>query len=325
MTDLRLVVGAGVLAAAGVACAVLVWRRRPGVAVRAGVVLLAELLLVTAGALAVNRAEGFYPTWGALVQRSPVALRLHVTPGRLDATIRRTARGADRPVEEPWRPPSLAVWPQVETTVVVPAGYLRHPAWRYPAVLILSSPGDRWTDAQVLAAVGQPAPAVVVVAVRAAPDVDAGALAARLPQDLERDLRVTGHRWGLVASASVQRLAWEVVRRDPGRFPVLAIAGRSGPAEPARAVTVLPAPLPTGVSAVRVGPPGGPTAKGRDGVVDVLVAGLRWVGGQLPAPLAAPAPVLAPSGGPRPERHHLDGRRPPSHRSTAGIGPRRGA
>ncbi|MFI5834226.1 hypothetical protein ACIA5A_11165 [Micromonospora sp. NPDC051300] len=288
MTDLRLVVAAGALAAVAAAGAVAVWRRRPrpGVALRAGVVLLAELLLVTAVALVVNRAEGFYPTWRALAQNGSTARRTPDTPGRLDATVRRLALGADRPVAMPWRPPSLAAWPGAGVTVQVPAGYLGHPSWRYPAVLVLSSPVDGWTDGRVLTAARQDAPAVVVVTVRAGPDVDPGVLATRMPQDLERDLRVTGHRWGLVASGHVRRLAQAVVGRDPGRFPVLAITA---------------GPRPSG-----------------------LAAGLRSVGGELPAPLAAPAPVLAPSAAPA-RRHPAGHHTPPTRAPVSGIGLRRGS
>ncbi|WP_139128657.1 hypothetical protein [Micromonospora humi] len=284
MTDLRLVVATGALAAVAAAGAVAVWRRRPrpGVPLRAGAVLLAELLLVTAVALVVNRAEGFYPTWAALAQDGTTAHRPPATPGRLDATIRRLAADPDLPIAVPWRPPSLAASPGGGATVAVPAGYLRHPSWRYPAVLVLSSPADGWTDARMLTAARQDAPTAVVVAVRAAPDLDPGVLATGMPLDLQRDLRVTGHRWGLVASDHVRRSARDVAGRDPGRFPAPVIAAGPGPSG--------------------------------------LATGLRAVAGQLPAPLAAPAPVLAPSAA----AHQVGRHRPPAHGPVSGIGLRHG-
>ncbi|MCI4066828.1 hypothetical protein MRQ36_31415 [Micromonospora sp. R77] len=327
VTDLRLLVAAGVLAVGAVAGGVWVWRRRPrpGVAVRAGVVVLAELLLVTAGALVVNRVEGFYPTWAALAQHDPATQRWKTTPGRLDATIRRLARGSDQAVLVPWPARSLAAWPGAGAAVVTPVDYLRRPAWRYPAVLVLSS-ADGWSDAQVLAAARQTAPAAVVVAVRVPQGMDPATLALGLPLDLERDLRVTGHRWGLVASAGMRHVARDVVARDVGRFPVLAVA--AGTSEPVVVPPGAPppaAPFPAGVLAVQVGLPARGAAAGPDRSQTGLVAALRWVQGQLPAPLAAPAPVLTPSAVPRPGRHHSAGHTHPTRRPRPVVGVRHGS
>ncbi|MFC4149864.1 hypothetical protein ACFO0M_26740 [Micromonospora mangrovi] len=325
VTDLRLLVAVGALAVAATAGGVVVWRRRPrpAVAVRAGVVVLAELLVVTTVALVVNRVEGFYPTWGALAQRGSVTQRLATAPGRLDATIQRLGRGPDRLAPLPWRSAALAAWPHVDATVVPPTDYLLHPAWRYPAVLVLSSSPGGWSDAQVLAAARQAAPAAVVVAVRAPRDVDPAALARGLPQDLERDLRVTGYRWGLVASSGMQQVARDVVSRDVGRFPVFAVAAEPGTIEPVSAPAAPPSqlPLPAGVLAVQISSAGGGSGAETAG----LAAGLRWAAGQLPAPLAAPAPVLTPSADPRPRRHHPAGRHASVRRSVPVAGGRHGS
>ncbi|WP_405432040.1 hypothetical protein [Micromonospora sp. NBC_00617] len=304
VTDLRLVVAVGAAAAAAVAYAVTVWRRqpRPRVLLRAGAVLLAELLVVTAAALVVNRVEDLYPTWAALGQRGPVIQRQPTTPGRLDATIGRLARGSPGPVALAWRPAFLASWPHAAATVVTPADYPQHPEWRYPAVLVLSSTGDGWTDATVLAAARRAGPAAVVVAVRVPGDGDPSALALQVAPDLERDVRVTGHHWGLVASAGMQPVARNVVGRDAVRFPVLAVAGRPGEITPAQ-VGPPSAALPAGVLAVRVGPANAGTATEGAAPQAQLVAALHWVGTKLPAPLAAPASVLTPPAAPRPKPH----------------------
>ena len=271
------------------ACALLVavvgtcygWRRtgRVRLLIRPAGVLLTETLVVGVVGLAVNAAEGFYPSWAALAPQHEPATAGQTVPGRLDRSLGHQA-GADdgAAVTITWQPAGWRQWRlAAPPVVVVPAGYLRHPGWRYPAVVIEDQAGA-----------GQPAGEnAVLVYLRSAGAQDAGILATRLPQALAGDLRVTAHSWALVTPAARAALDRAVLRADPARYRAVALlaAGR-GPARPE---------MPMGTDATVIHTAPGTATR----------AALRWADQRIPAPLAAPAalspyqetPGAAPTGG----------------------------
>jgi hypothetical protein len=312
LTGVPLLVLVGCVTAAVAAGTVLGWRvrgRRRFVLRSAGVVLTEALVLLTAG-LAVNRSEHFYPSWDSLLHPRSHADELPHTdvPGGLDALLRAQAgQGQADPVALGWRPAGWAGWHlAAPPTVLVPAGYLRHEQWRYPAVLVLTGAHDGFDVAGQLragrAATAEAGPAVMVF-VTVTPSVAADTLARVLPGELMRDLRVTAHGWAVVAPTRQDPLARRVVRAAPDRYPALALVD-TAPGHPASAGTgphptreVHPAtPRP---SAPAHGRSGGPQAlvpahdaAGPEVVVGVSVAVVRAGGGPADAvPHAGGNPV----------------------------------
>jgi hypothetical protein len=215
------IVIAAVVTVAALAATVLVWRRwgRWGFLVRPAGVLLTEALLVLTVGLVVNRSQQFYPSWAALFATSdPGPASYHTSAGRLDARL--AAQPSVRSF--PWRPSGWTAWRLAAApTVTVPADYLAHPSWRYSAVLVLG--GRPWP----LPPVAGP---TVLVNVTTTAATTASTLAVAVPGSLGRDLRVTSHRWALVASAADGALARQVATVARGRFPALAFVGTSTPA-----------------------------------------------------------------------------------------------
>ncbi|HEX7746720.1 MAG TPA: hypothetical protein VF462_15840, partial [Micromonosporaceae bacterium] len=147
LTGIPLLVLVGLAAAGAVAATLAGWRRfgpfRIPVRV-VGVLLIQALVLSTVG-LAVNRSEQFYSSWDDLLQRDTTGARHRASgPGRLDQWVGQHDGGAGaQPFAFPWRPNGWAAWHlAVPPTVTVPADYLRHRDWRYPAVLVLSGERD---------------------------------------------------------------------------------------------------------------------------------------------------------------------------------------
>jgi len=243
------------------------WRRtgRERFLIRPAGVLLTETLVLLVAGLAVNAAEGFYPSWAALAPHHDQATAGPTVPGRLDPLLRQQA-GADdgAAVTITWQPDGWRQWHlAAPPVVVVPAGYLRHPGWRYPAMVIEDQ-------------AGQPADEhAVLVYLRTAGAQDAGTLATRLPEALAGDLRVTAHSWALVTPAAQAALDRAVLRADPARYRAVALlaAGRR-PARPEM-------PMGTDASVIHAAPG------------TATWAALRWADQRIPAPLAAPA-VLNP-------------------------------
>ncbi|RSM56744.1 hypothetical protein DMB66_33415 [Actinoplanes sp. ATCC 53533] len=276
----------GVPLLAAAVCALLVavvatgygWRRtgRERFLIRPAGVLLTEALALLVVGLAVNASEGFYPSWAALAPHHEGTTAGQTVPGRLDPLLGQRA-GADdgAAVTITWQPDGWQQWHlAAPPVVVVPAGYLRHPGWRYPAIVVEDQAGA-----------GQPAaPDAVLVCLRTAGARDAGILATRLPRALAADLRVTAHSWALVTPAGQAALDRAVLLADPARYRAVALlATDRRPAGPA---------MPTGTDTTVVR-----AARGA-----ATTAALRWAGQRIPAPLAAPA-ALAPyqkSAGPRP-------------------------
>jgi mRNA-degrading endonuclease toxin of MazEF toxin-antitoxin module len=270
LTSVRLIVLAVVLTAGALAATILLWRR--GYLVRPAGVLLTEVLLTLSVGLVVNRSQQFYPSWAALFAGSdPGPPIYHTSAGRLDGWLA-AQRSTGQAQSFPWRPTGWASWHLAGApTVTVPAEYLAHRQWRYPAVVVL----------------GERAPAVtgptVLVSVTTTAATAAAALATRMPAELGRDLRVTGHRWALVTAAADNALARSMVARARGRFPAVAFVGTARPA-----VHRTAAELPSGVQTAYF-----PSATNA----------LAWAAAQTPPPLAASAaePAYLP---PAPKRPH---------------------
>ncbi|TDB74412.1 hypothetical protein [Micromonospora sp. KC723] len=321
LTGIPLLVLAGLVAAGVAAATVVGWPRfgRLRIPVRVvGVLLTQAMVLLTVG-LTVNRSEQFYTSWHDLPAQDTAGGRHGASPpGRLDQWVRQhDDHPTTQPFAFPWRPAGWADWHLAgPPTVAVPADYLHHPGWRYPAVLVLSSAGDGWGDAAeieaALSAEAAAGPAVLILA-HTTPAASVPGLAMTLPDELSRDLRVTGHGWALVSSAQQEPLARQMVLAAQGHYPALAVV----PISAGRGYTpVAPPRLPVGVTVTVLGTPastatGGPAAARRVGsmvpsgaTADALRAALLWAFRQLPSPLAEPAPLVrhlrTPHGRPRP-------------------------
>ncbi|TDC59818.1 hypothetical protein E1258_16625 [Micromonospora sp. KC207] len=321
LTGISLLVLAGLAAVGAAAATVVGWRQFGRLRIPArvvGVLLTQTLVLVTVG-LAVNRSAQFYTNWDDLLTQATAGGRHHVsTPGKLDQWVRQHDHSdSAQPFAFQWRPNGWADWHlAAPPTVTVPTDYLRNPGWRYPALLVLTSAEDGWGNAAPtdLARSAQTAagPAVLIFA-HTTPATSVPTLAMTLPDQLSRDLRVTGHSWALVSSARQEPFARQMVLAAPGRYPALAVvptgAGRGRPAG-----TATPQGLPVGVTVAVLGTPartatGRPAAAPRVGStgpsgLDALRAALLWAIRQLPAPLPESAPLVrqvrTPHGQPSP-------------------------
>jgi hypothetical protein len=234
------------------------------------------MVLLSVG-LVVNRSEQFYPTWTALLHPpSVIGTTYAVEPGHLDRSLQ--ARGG---APFGWRPTGWTGWHLAGApTVVTPAAYLSHPAWRYSVLLVLDNGSGRWTTATEAAA-ARAAGATITVFARTTPATTARTLATALPAALSRDLRATERRWALVASAADARLARQTVVAAPARFPAIAVIRGAVP------------PLPGGITV--------------DRAVAGLAAALTWAGDQTPPPLAASTPPVTHLPVHHSPRHHAKG------------------
>jgi hypothetical protein len=309
LTSARLILLAALLTAAALAATVLVWRRRWVFVARPLGVLLAEVLMTLTVGLVVNRSQQFYPSWAALFASSdPGPSSYHTSAGRLDAWLA-AQPGAGSAQSFPWRPSGWTGWHLAgPPTVTVPAGYLEHSGWRYSAVLVVGA--RPW-------AVPPPAGPTVLVSLTTTAATAASTLAVALPGLLGRDLRVTGHRWALVASAADGALARQVAVVGRGRFPAVAFAGMPAPAHgvahPATRGAARPSQASSAATKLPPGqlPAGIQTAYFRSAAIKTaastlagpLRAALTWAVAQTPPPLAAsaPEPTYLP---PPPKRPH---------------------
>ena len=278
------------------------WGRRRRFLLRPLGVLLTEAMLVLTVGLVVNRSEQFYPGWEALIQDVRTSgTTFAAAPGELDAGLRdRAGTDAGQSIALAWQPSGWADWHLAGApTVVTPAGYLQHPGWRYPALVVIDDRTAGWTPTAEAAAARTATatgPAVVVFA-RTTAATDAGTLAATLPAALGHDLRVTGRRWALVASASDAGLARRTITAAPGRYPAVALVPVPSPPSHPKATTI--GPLPAGIEVHVAG-------------ADALPAALLWADQQTPPPLALSAPATKYI----PPRHHPKGHpnsKPPTH------------
>ncbi|OKI85154.1 hypothetical protein [Micromonospora sp. CB01531] len=291
LTGLPLLITIGVIAAGAAVGTARTWRRhgRWQALTRPVAVLLTEVLALLAVGLAVNRAEGFYPTWGDLL---PAGVARHDTdptrPGRLDRWITSRAGAAPTtPVAFPWHPPRGGRWPVTATpTVVVPADYPQHPTRRYPVIAVLADHATGAGEATAARAVQADTGPVIVVFTHLRPTAAPTVLTEALPAGLARDLRVTSHSWALIAPADLAGLAGAVVRAAPTRYPALALLDDA----PEPGGVAVPADLPATATVAVIG--AGTHQPGRP--ADRLPTALRWACRQTPAPLGGPAPLIPP-------------------------------
>lgn len=204
----------------------------------AGVLLTEASLLVSVG-LVVNRHEQFFPTWASLFEAGDAAAPAYATvAGGLDQQLTTRAAGRlDQPLAMPWQPAGWTDWHLAATPLlVVPAGYLAHPQWRYSVVLVVGTAGPLWPASP-------PDPRGVEVAARASQDVvvylsptagtTVAALAAEVPAGLRHDLRVTDHRWAVAGLPADAKLVRQVaVAAAPGQFPAVATVLAEGASAP---------------------------------------------------------------------------------------------
>jgi len=272
---LILLVAFGMLAV--VAATALVWDRfgRVRHVLRATGVLLAEVLLLITGGLVVNRSEQFYPTWDALLDTKGTDetavtntddKTYRSTPGELDRTIAaRAGHQAGAAQTFPWQSADWHGWGLAAApTVITPPGYLLHPAWSYSAVVVLG----RWTAAEMASAARRATAtgiSAVVVFVTTTAATTARQIATALPGQLDRDLRVTTHRWAIVAAGPDTALAEGAVGDAALRYPSIAVDRATAP--------------PAGVTSAAV-------VTGND----PLYSALSWAIARTPPPLATPQP-----------------------------------
>jgi len=278
ITGLPLILSAAFGTLAVVVATVLLWDRsgRARYLLRAGGVLLAEALLLLTAGLTVNRSEQFYPTWDALLgTRSADESAVDTTngktyrgstPGALDheLTVRAGARsGAAQTF--PWQSADWHAWGLAAApTVITPPGYLLHPAWAYSAVVVVGG----WSAAQDESATRRATAtgvSAVVVFVTPTAATTAAELATALPGQLGRDLRVTTHRWAIVAAGADDALAESAVDDAALRYPSIAVDRAAA--------------LPAGVTSAAV-------VTGND----PLYSALSWAIARTPPPLASPRP-----------------------------------
>ncbi|MCW3818650.1 hypothetical protein ONA91_29845 [Micromonospora sp. DR5-3] len=290
LTGLPLLIAVAVLAVGAAVVTARTWHRRGrGRALtRAAAVLLTEVLALLAVGLAVNRAEGFYPTWGDLL---PAGTGRHDTEparaGRLDRWLASRSPTPTAPVAFPWHPPRGGRWPVTATpTVVVPADYPQHPTRRYPVIAVLADHTTGPGEATAARTVEQDTGPVIVVFTHLRPGAGPTVLTEALPAGLARDLRVTSHSWALIAPADLTGLARDVVRAAPARYPALALVDDAPEPTGLAVPPDLPATETVAVIGASTHHPGRPA--------DRLAVALRWACRQTPVPLDGPAPLIPP-------------------------------
>jgi len=227
LTGTPLITLAILATAAALAATILIWTRgrRLRFLLRSLGVLLTEALLLLSVGLVVNRSQQFYPTWAALLQTAGTTGTTFATkPGNLDRWLRtRAGTHLDQSVAFTWQPSGWTGWHLAEApTIVTPTGYLQHPGWLYPALLVIDDGAGGWTPT-IEAAAARDAGAAVIVFARTTSATTANTLATTLPTALARDLRVTGRRWAVVAGASDAGLAQQTVAAAPGLYPAIAL------------------------------------------------------------------------------------------------------
>lgn len=332
LTGIPLIVMAVCCTLATIGATVWAWGRwgRAQLFLRPAGVLLAEALLLFTVGLVVNRSELFYPTWSALLDSKSTSDTTYRTrPGDLDHQL--AAHAGDRIADAqtfPWQPTGWSGWRLADApTVITPPGYLRHPTWRYSAVLVIADNSGAWTAAEQESATRRATAtgaSAVVVFVTTTAATTAQTLAKVLPNQLGRDLRVSVHRWALVSSADDTLLAQRTVAAAPARFPSIAYvrpgahvvdgpAPKSTPTKLPLLTTIIRAhghpqkrvtrnttavTLPLGIATVEIvssnaGSPhqtGTPTLLST--VPDALYTALSWAISRTAPPLAASSPPV---------------------------------
>lgn len=286
------------------------WNRggRLRLVLRSAGVLLTEALLLFSVGLIVNRSQHFYATWGEFLQtaatdRTSTAAAI---PGDLDRWLRtRAGNHLDASLAVVWQPGGWTGWRLASAPIVViPPGYLRHPRWRYPALVVIDDGTAGWTPAAEVAAArsaGISAGPAIVLFARTTPATTAEVVAAALTTALTRDLRVTARRWALIAGAPDAGLAQRTIIAAPGRYPAAAFV--AGAVVPGRTNAAAWQRLPAGVEVAVVGTAStSPAGLSRlspapahlaAGAPAALRTALAWAGSQTPPPLALAASAIA--------------------------------
>jgi len=316
LTGFPLILFGGFCALAAVAATVLLWNRfgRVRYVLRATGMLLAEVLLLLTFGLVVNRSEQFYPTWATLLDTKTTGETVfkgsndstyRSGPGDLDHQLAVRAGGRIGASQSfPWQSADWRGWGLAAApTVITPPGYLKHPAWSYSAVVVIGEGPAGWTTAEETAAVQRTTAtglsAVVVFATTTAATT-APTLARALPDQLSRDLRVTSHRWAIIASAADSALARNAVVAATARYPSIVVLpagahggvagvppGLSGPATTTAAGVAAAVVVSDGAAAHQAGVESLPSA-----APDALYTALSWAIERTPPPLAADVPGL---------------------------------
>jgi hypothetical protein len=254
------------------------------------VLLSQALILVTVG-LAVNRSQGFYPSWASLAGHQQAETVASAAPdGRLDDAVRaRLPLGAASAVTVSWHPGDVAGWHLTATpTVTVPPDYLSRSADAFPAVLSIVAPATVAPSPVPVRRAGAP----VLVTAPASARTTPAHVAAALPDQLGRDLRVASHGCTLVAGRHQAALASRAVQLVPGRFTALVLGAGAGTG-PLPVGVRLPVGLPVAVVGLPAsGVPAGVTAL-RCRAGDEWATAVAWAVRQAP-PVLAPAVVLPP-------------------------------
>ena len=273
ITGIPLISLAAAGALAAVAATVLLWHRfgRVRYVLRAAGVLLAEVLLLVTAGLAVNRSEQFYPTWDSVLNaktdfKITNDKTYRSTPGALDHTLAVRAGGHAGDAQTfPWQSAGWRGWGLAAApTVITPPGYLLHPTWSYSAVVVIGGWSATVEESAARRATATGISAVVVFATATAATT-AAELATALPDQLDRDLRVTTHRWAMVAADADATLAERAVDDAALRYPSIAVDRAAA--------------LPAGVTVAAV-------VTGND----PLYSALSWAIARTPPPLASPQP-----------------------------------
>jgi hypothetical protein len=210
LTGLPLILLTGVLAALAAAVLVRFWRAAGSwrLPVRVAGLILVESLVVLIVGLIANRVDGFYPSWQALTgDTGALTQSASQQPGRLDGSL---AAGAG----VSWTPPEAAAWRlAAPSRLIAPAGYQGRADHAFPVIVVLAAAGQ----APPVHARSASTPDVVTLVVMPATATTAAELAT-LPARLERDARVTGGGWAIVADRRFAALAQQWLALAPGQF-----------------------------------------------------------------------------------------------------------
>ncbi|MGX6607435.1 hypothetical protein ACWKSP_35715 [Micromonosporaceae bacterium Da 78-11] len=219
LTGIPLILLTGAIAVLAGGATVRFWSRggRWRLPTRTASLLVVEVTVVLGVALVANRAEAFYPSWRAL--RGDTGADVVTTghaAGRLDGSLATTQSGVL------WRAGGAPAWHLADPPVLIaPTGYDQRADLTFPVVLALVD-ADRSAPARTLAGA---LPDVVTVVLVPTGATTAAALTT-LAAQLDRDTRVTGRGWAIVADPSHAGLARQLEALAPDRFTSLVVGSR---------------------------------------------------------------------------------------------------
>lgn len=271
-----------------VAALVFAWSRLRGWwrGVRIIGILICQLLLVFAVALAVNRTEDFYPSWSALFgDASANIVAEHPTELPLSRWLRaQQARGARSGLSFVWRADQGPAWfLRAPTALLLPRSYFLDQTPAMPVVVVLvgaehTADALSWAPSH-LAALAPSAPAVIVL-VRPGVHGPSADFDRHFAADLAADLQVAPTGWGVIGVGTAASGALGLFTADPAHFGCIALPATDPARDAARYRSV---------------------ADGRPLLVarhDAVAATLQWIYGELPPTLNPPLLVgSAPAAG----------------------------